>query len=112
MLCRHGSSMGNMYSSFAKPRQCGYDSVLIAQKNVSSSTGLGCLLKSKTRHVLDKVKMMFMFTDNLTPAYKEFYSLDKKTQTSRRGKSNANDLALSTCQNRRGSKAAEQKSWS
>lgn len=94
MLCRHGSSIGNVHLSFAKPIQCGYDSVLIAQKNVSSYTGLVCFFKSKTRYVLDKVKIMFMFTDNLTPAYKECFSFDKKLKTSRKVKSNANDLAL------------------
>lgn len=92
MLCRHGSSRGNMHFSFAKPIQCGYDSVLIAKKNVSSYTSLVCFFKRKTRYALDKVK--FMFTDNLTPAYKEYFSLDKKLKTSLKVKSNASDLAL------------------
>jgi len=80
MLCRHGSSIGNLHFSLAKLIQCGYDSALIAQKNGSSHTGSVCFFKSKTRYVLDKVKIMFMFTDSLTPAYKECFSLDKKTK--------------------------------
>lgn len=67
----------DMHFSLAKPIQCGYDSVLIAQKNVSSYTGLVCFFKSKTRYVLGKAKILFMFTDNLTPAHKGCCSLDK-----------------------------------